>query len=557
MIIKSLTARFGCLCGRRLELKSGLNIITLPNEGGKSTWCAFVPAMLYGVDSRERAKRGVLPDKQRYLPWSGGMMEGEMTLVSGAREIKLTRRTLDPARPMRSFSAVYTDSGEPVSGLTAQTAGEALTGAQREVFLSSAMISHARMRSDSSPELEKRIAAIVSSGDEDSALSEAEERLLTWQRRRLYRRGGAIAETESLLDERRRALSDAKELESLRTALEKELEARQRAQAQRQALAEKAENENRRKLYERLERIKAEEAALRQAADGKNGATRRFSPPAAALAAAFLAAAVIFLLLGKTVPGAILAACAAACAVFSVLLPRGKSGLGAGSASGSGSAGERLESLAAERKALERELLAPISRQISDGETDSLRSELSEISARLLSLGSVEELSRGTAELETRLRALRRDYSAIELALTELRSAGEELSSRFSPELCSRASGYFSRITGGKYDSLSFDSALSAAAHRAGDAVSHEAEFLSSGTLDAVYFSLRLALCEMTLAPDCPIICDDALLCFDDERAEMALEVLAELSSGRQIILFTCHSREKQWLRNRIDKNEI
>ena len=51
MIIKRMTASFGCLEGRTLELHEGLNVVSAPNESGKSTWCAFIRAMLYGVDS--------------------------------------------------------------------------------------------------------------------------------------------------------------------------------------------------------------------------------------------------------------------------------------------------------------------------------------------------------------------------------------------------------------------------------------------------------------------------------------------------------------------------
>lgn len=57
MVIRNMTASFGKLQGDRLELQPGLNLIEAPNESGKSTWCAFLHAMLYGVDStaRERA----------------------------------------------------------------------------------------------------------------------------------------------------------------------------------------------------------------------------------------------------------------------------------------------------------------------------------------------------------------------------------------------------------------------------------------------------------------------------------------------------------------------
>lgn len=51
MMIKKLDATFGKLDGESLELHDGLNVISAPNESGKSTWCAFVRAMLYGVDA--------------------------------------------------------------------------------------------------------------------------------------------------------------------------------------------------------------------------------------------------------------------------------------------------------------------------------------------------------------------------------------------------------------------------------------------------------------------------------------------------------------------------
>lgn len=75
-----MTATFGKLDHARLELGDGLNLIYAPNEGGKSTWAAFWKAMLYGIDTRDRDKKGYLADKNRYQPWSGAPMEGTMDL---------------------------------------------------------------------------------------------------------------------------------------------------------------------------------------------------------------------------------------------------------------------------------------------------------------------------------------------------------------------------------------------------------------------------------------------------------------------------------------------
>ena len=55
-----MTATFGRLREQTLELREGLNILQAPNETGKSTWCAFLLAMLYGVSTKERDRAGVL-----------------------------------------------------------------------------------------------------------------------------------------------------------------------------------------------------------------------------------------------------------------------------------------------------------------------------------------------------------------------------------------------------------------------------------------------------------------------------------------------------------------
>ena len=69
---------------------------------------------------------------------------------------------------------------------------------------------------------------------------------------------------------------------------------------------------------------------------------------------------------------------------------------------------------------------------------------------------------------------------------------------------------------------------------------------LSQGTADQLYLAVRLAVCELVLPAEepCPLVLDDALANFDDGRCALALEALARLGEERQILLFTCHSRE-------------
>ena len=78
MRIYRMRATFGKLEDQVLELQPGMNIIEAPNEWGKSTWCAFLVAMLYGIETRARTTQAALAEKEKYAPWSGSPMEGRM-----------------------------------------------------------------------------------------------------------------------------------------------------------------------------------------------------------------------------------------------------------------------------------------------------------------------------------------------------------------------------------------------------------------------------------------------------------------------------------------------
>lgn len=224
MMIKKLDATFGKLEGESLELHDGLNVISAPNESGKSTWCAFVRAMLYGVDSSERQKAGFLPDKMRFAPWSGSAMQGSMQLESGGRDITITRTTKTASAPMREFSAVYTGTSVSVEGLNGNNAGEVLTGVSRDVFRRSAFVEQGKVAVTHSAELEKRISAIVSSGDEDCSFTEADGRLRQWQRKRRFNRHGRLPELEDELSHKKQLLAELSDAAQQRENMSAELE---------------------------------------------------------------------------------------------------------------------------------------------------------------------------------------------------------------------------------------------------------------------------------------------------------------------------------------------
>ena len=261
MMIRKLTASFGKLENETLSLHDGLNVIHAPNESGKTTWCAFIQAMLYGIDSSERSRAGYLPDKLRYAPWSGAPMEGTMELTADRSDITVTRRTRSKSAPMQEFSAVYTDTNVPVKGLTGTNAGELLTGVSRDVFRRSAFIGQGTVAVTGSPELEKRIGAIVSTGEEQCSYSEADERLRAWQRRRRYKRRGLLPELEGRMDETQRRLEELSGSQQDVEELERRLE-KSRRDCER--LEQQVTDARKRQRREALDRLNKSREALRQ-----------------------------------------------------------------------------------------------------------------------------------------------------------------------------------------------------------------------------------------------------------------------------------------------------
>ena len=220
MKLHHLTATFGCLNHAALELKDGLNIIEAPNESGKSTWLAFLRAMLYGLPGRER---GLLAEKNRYAPWSGAAMNGRVELEHDGQELVLVRDTVQGGAPMGRFFAAYQGTADQIPGMTGQNAGEWLTGVPRAVFERSAFIRQSSLAIDQDSELEKRIASLLSSGEEDTSFTETEKQLRKALHQRRYHQSGALPQTEAEIESVSRRLAQVQslqqELQADRTAL--------------------------------------------------------------------------------------------------------------------------------------------------------------------------------------------------------------------------------------------------------------------------------------------------------------------------------------------------
>ena len=168
MRIYSMTATFGKLEHQTLTLKPGLNIIEAPNEWGKSTWSAFLVAMLYGIDTRERTKGEHLADKERYAPWSGAAMSGRMDICWNGRDITIERSSKGRSI-FGVFRAYETATGLDVPELTAANCGQTLLGVEKSVFLRAGFLRLNDLPVTQDESLRRRLNALVTTGDESGA----------------------------------------------------------------------------------------------------------------------------------------------------------------------------------------------------------------------------------------------------------------------------------------------------------------------------------------------------------------------------------------------------
>ena len=605
MKIRKCTASFGKLENESLSFRDGLNVIYAPNESGKSTWCAFIMAMLYGIDSSERTRAGYLPDKLRYAPWSGAPMEGTMDLEADRCDITITRSTKGKNAPMQEFSAVYTGTNVPVKGMTGSNAGEMLTGVSKDVFRRSAFIAQGNVGVTGSPELEKRISSIVTTGEESCSWSEADERLRAWQRRRRYNRKGLLPELEGKMDETQRRLEemsssvqDAEELDQrLREKqaqcedLEKQMaesRKRQRREALERLSRSKSQMEESSARHDRAletlsdlrEQLRQDRFGLREpdsleaeAAEDletlsslRSRAGQKSSPIWTVLlvALAMLAAA----LYGTYQHIALIVAAAVLCVAALYFLFRysrehralweemeqAEKEERACRGSFESARGMLSEMQDTALRALDftdgNSEAARLGRQLAAGraEIETLSRQLAQANGRLTALGDPLVLSSSLGYMRTEYEQLCDEYDAISLAIDTLKDADTEIQRRFSPELGKVASSYMSAVTGGRYADVLINRDFSAMTRISDDTVSRRAEYLSAGTLDIMYLAVRLAVCELAL-PDgepCPLILDDALVNLDDERLEQAMKLLGEIAKERQVILFSCRKNEEK-----------
>jgi len=154
-------------------------------------------------------------------------------------------------------------------------------------------------------------------------------------------------------------------------------------------------------------------------------------------------------------------------------------------------------------------------------------------------LDAIEELEN---EIQTELKR----YRAYALAAEHLTAASETMRASVSPRLAKTSGELMGAVTDGKYREIGVDGSLAMTFRprigEEGDTLAEEV-YMSAGTADVAYVSLRLALASLLCGDHLPpMIFDESFARLDDDRLTNMLRLLG--ASGGQILLFTSAGRE-------------
>ncbi len=168
------------------------------------------------------------------------------------------------------------------------------------------------------------------------------------------------------------------------------------------------------------------------------------------------------------------------------------------------------------------------------------------IMPKLENLASLEE---EYVKLEEEYKELNFQNEAIELAKQELENAYNQMKKKVTPHFTNNLSEIMKKVSSGKYTNIKLDEKDGLIVEvQNGDYI--PVEYLSIGTIDQLYLSLRLGAASSISNEKLPIILDETFAYYDEERLKNILEFLHEEYKNRQIIILTCTNREKDILQN-------
>ncbi len=174
--------------------------------------------------------------------------------------------------------------------------------------------------------------------------------------------------------------------------------------------------------------------------------------------------------------------------------------------------------------------------------SNELTEAATELKSELRDAADPEQIQKEITLLQEKLSHQKEFCDAAMLASEVLEESRDTLRRSYGSVLEKRTLEIFSKLTAGRYKSISVSSSMEMDVESTDAFTTHSVEYLSNGTIDQAVLSLRLALTELMAENEpMPIFLDDVLTQYDDSRTETALKFLKDYSAKTQLVMFTCH----------------
>lgn len=554
MVIKELYLKnFGKFSNQEFLLKDGIQVFYGENEYGKSTLYAFIKAMLFGLE-RGRGRAALNDEFSRYEPWENpNYYAGVMRFTSGGKCFRL-ERSFD--RYTKSASLVCEDDGEELS-VEDGDMEMLLGGMTKETFENTVAVGQllARPGQELAEELKNYAANYYETGSSTVDLGKTMETLQN-------RRKSVEQEMKSLLAKQEEKKESVRQECRYVTAdgdkLKKELEANQ------EKLVRLRKNEEAWEQKNRLEQAKEDQdPSYKSAGDGNPtdagsakswitvgalgiaaGAAGRIWSAIASQPEGFSGGSAISVLSWLFLGIGILLVCLGA-----IKYLRGRQhskGHPDGSRESRSIIKEDIrerERILEEKEKARFEQRQQIKTELQrlEWENERIKAEFKERQIRFQNLQ--EQLS----ELDVpsgKIKSLKTTIQALKLAEEKMLKASRNMTQSFGSLLNKKASAILADVTEGRYTKLLADDQLNMTLVEDGRRI--PIDRVSCGTIEQVYFALRMAAAEILCEDPVPVIFDDAFAFYDEKRLKSTLKWLSE--QQRQVIIFTCQKREQEIL---------
>lgn len=157
-------------------------------------------------------------------------------------------------------------------------------------------------------------------------------------------------------------------------------------------------------------------------------------------------------------------------------------------------------------------------------------------------------------QIMSEITSLSEEWFALEWSLNTLDSLRLEFERHHQTPILMRAKEYLRRLSGERYQNIwsPLGERTLCVDDRSGESI--VTENLSSGAQEQLFLAIRLALIEHFRKEgiELPVVLDDVLVNFDQDRTRAAIDELLRLStSDQQILFFTCHQHVTDLFRQR------